>query len=116
MSFAIPWRYPAPAFDLSAVSMTDDVLLWSCAAFLFCGMWWLLFRATKDALEQIQDGRVTWRQSAPFAISMVVACSGCIWFLLWAVTGGRVDHGLAALLLAAVALVLASAVCPVRQP
>lgn len=98
------------------MNITDDVLLWSCAAFLFCGMWWLLFRAAKDAIEQIQRGSVTWRQSAPFAISMFVASTSCIWFLLWAVTGGRVDHGLAALLLAAVALVLASAVCPLRQP
>lgn len=97
------------------MNITDDVLLWSCAAFLFCDMWWLLFRAAKDAIEQIQSGSTTWRQSAPFVISMFVASIGCIWFLLWAVTGGRVDHGLAALLLAAVALVLASALCPAPQ-
>ncbi|NWK44859.1 hypothetical protein [Ralstonia pickettii] len=96
--------------------MTNNLLLWSCAAVLFFGMWWLLYRAGSDALQQIRSRAVTWQQSAPFALSMVVACGGCLSFLLWALTGGRTGGGLGALLLAAVALVVASLLYPLREP
>jgi hypothetical protein len=98
------------------MTVTNNVFLWSCATFVFFGMWWLLYRATTEAIRQIRTRTVTWRQSAPFAVSMVVAGAACLSFLLWTLTGGQLGGGLRALRLAAAALLLASLLCPLREP
>ncbi|CAG2132867.1 MULTISPECIES: hypothetical protein [Ralstonia] len=98
------------------MTVTNNLPLWSCATFLFLGMGWLFYRATADTLRQIRTRAVTWRQSTPFAVSMAVAGAACLSFLAWAVTGGQTGAGVRALLLAAAALLLASLVCPLREP
>ncbi|MET3445504.1 hypothetical protein C0Q88_12325 [Ralstonia pickettii] len=98
------------------MTLTNNVLLWSCAAFLFFGMWWVLYRVAREAIRQIRSRTLTWRESAPFALLLALSSGGCLSFLQWAVSGGRAGGGLGALLLSAAALLLASLMCPLREP
>lgn len=87
--------------------MTDDLLSWVFAAFVFCGFAWLAFREAVRAISHLRSGRVApadlWR-ALPALLLTAVMTAGILWFLLWMLTAGRVPHGLWGFGLAASAL------------